>query len=193
MWWNGTLKANEDARKVIDIPNRILKEAMNYKRDDSFLPPSVMLSPIYNVSFGFDWYFESYKSFYQNHDFEPASRKELLGVTSGNRIFFTKAISHKTISDFLEDSNQQIQSYEIVEFSGERLRLTLSTTEDGYISYIDNWDSDWKGYLNNKEVPVEKLFSTFKSIKVGKGDWDVLFSYEPALFPDFNLFSLKND
>ncbi len=182
-WWNGTMKINEDVRKTIHISDQVLMESFSHNRDGTFFPPKVSLKPVYNISYNDSWYFERYRQFYKEHQYEPEARNELLGVNDGKKVFFSKSNSYKTITDFLKDSGQFENTYEIVEFTGEILEIRLVAPEDGYISYIDNWDPDWKAYIDGEEVPLELLFSTFKSVKIGKENSTIVFSYEPSLWP----------
>ncbi len=182
-WWNGTMQTDEDIRKPVQIYDRVLMESFSFERDGTFFPPKVSLKPVYNISYNDSWYFENYRQFYKDHEFESDARDELLGVKNGDRIFFSKSISHKNISDFLNDSRKLKNDYEIVEFTGNTLKIRILSPEDGFISYIDNWDPDWKAYIDNNEVPLELLFETFKSVRIYKGDTVVIFSYEPSLWP----------
>ena len=56
----------------------------------------------------------------------------------------------------------------------------LNASTNGYFSFIDNWDSNWKAYIDNKPVEIELLFGTFKSVKVGPGKHIIRFMYQPG-------------
>ena len=48
------------------------------------------------------------------------------------------------------------------------------------MSFIDNWDPDWRATLNGKPVPVEQAFGTFKAVHIpDAGDGVVVFEYVP--------------
>lgn len=182
-WWNGTMQTDEDIRRPVQIYDRVLMESFSFRRDGTFFPPKVSLKPVYYISYNDSWYYENYRQFYKKHEYESDARNELLGVKNGNRIFFSKSISHQTITDFLNDSRELNNEYEIIEFTGNKLKIRLLSSDDGYISYVDNWDPDWKAYIDGNEVPLERLFETFKSVRIHEGDTVVIFSYEPSLWP----------
>ncbi len=52
----------------------------------------------------------------------------------------------------------------------------------GYLSFIDNWDPDWKAWVDGQPVEIELLFGTFKSVRLTPGKHKVRFSYQPGLF-----------
>lgn len=182
MWWNGTHYVTEDQRKPADIVTRVFRESFDHRRDPTYNENAISLTPTYRVNYSDDWYFSFYRDFYFAHDAEPKARERLLGVTDGQRVFFSRSIDYINITDFFTDVDNSVFEYTIQEFNGDRLELKVDAPEDGYVSYIDNWDPDWKAYVNGEEVPVEKLFSTFKSVRVTKGSSKVIFSYEPDIF-----------
>ena len=51
--------------------------------------------------------------------------------------------------------------------------------ENGYLSYIDNYDIFWHAYLNDKEIIISKLMNTYKSIYFQRGRNILKFRYEP--------------
>jgi hypothetical protein len=182
MWWNGTLYSVEDKRRPLNIVDYVFKESFQQQRDPAYIEDSISLTSRYRIHYSDDWYFSRYRDFYVAHDNEPEARAKLLGVVDAQRIFYSHSISQTVISDFLNDASSKNYSLEILKFNGDRLEIMVDVPEDGYISYIDNWDPDWKVYVNGKDVPVEKLFSTFKSVKVPRGASNIVFSYEPGFF-----------
>jgi hypothetical protein len=182
MWWNGTLYTVDDKRRPLNIVDRVFKESFQQQRDPAYIENSISLTSRYRIHYSDDWYFSRYRDFYVAHDNEPEARAKLLGVVDAQRIFYSHSISQTVISDFLTDSSSKNYSLKILEFNGDRLEIMVDVPEDGYISYIDNWDPDWKVFVNGKDVPVEKLFSTFKSVKVPRGASNIVFSYEPGFF-----------
>ena len=102
-----------------------------------------------------------------------------------SKIFFTKNNSHLDIHNFVKNSeedelNSKFQYNFIVEkYDGNNLELNISSENDGYLSYIDNWDTDWIAFINNKKVKINKLFNSYKIIKIKKGFSNVKFQYKP--------------
>ena len=70
-------------------------------------------------------------------------------------------------------------SFVIEKYDGNSLEINISTENDGYLSYIDNWDADWVAFTNNKKVKINKLFNSYKIIKIKKGFSNVKFQYKP--------------
>jgi uncharacterized membrane protein YfhO len=71
-------------------------------------------------------------------------------------------------------------------YNGDVLKLTVSAPTDGYISFIDNWDPNWKATLDDHSVQIELLFGTFKSLKIPVGVHKVVFAYCPPIFQVLN-------
>ena len=67
----------------------------------------------------------------------------------------------------------------IEKYDGNSLEINVSTENDGYLSYIDNWDADWVAFTNGKKVKINKLFNSYKIIKIKKGFSNVKFQYKP--------------
>ena len=148
--------------------------------------------PHFNVGMIHEWYFGSYQDFYRRviddfgnsfDDTELSYFNRLMGVSEAKRLFVSSRIDHSSISDFLIDSERTESSgqhqIEILHYDGDSLEFTLISSGAGFVSFIDNWDPDWKAYVNGREVPIQKLFSTFKSISLEPGFNEVRFSYEP--------------
>ncbi|MHC1781616.1 MAG: hypothetical protein AB9891_02435 [Anaerolineaceae bacterium] len=182
-WWAGTIKTGEDVRVIHNIGERIMPGSFLHKRKDVLQPAQVWLSPSFSVGYAIDWYFDSYKDFFLAHEFEKDERSILLARDGLQRIFFSQSIDHQTIAGFLADSSNQAEEYQIDFFDGDRLELTVTAPVSGFVSYIDNWDPYWKASVNGKEAPVEKLFGTFKTVRIDAGKSKVIFWYQPSLFP----------
>ncbi len=151
--------------------------------------------PHSNVGIVSSWYFTNYVALYLRvfdlyGNVVDAAKiphfNRLMGISEAKRLFVSARIDHSSMSAFLLDSERMEASLgsqiEIISYDGERLEFTLELSGAAYVSFIDNWDPDWKAYLNNKEVPIEKLFGTFKSISLPSGISHVRFSYEPFSF-----------
>ena len=101
------------------------------------------------------------------------------------KIFFINEINYKKIEDFINDSeNFEKKSnfkfdINLKKYNGSELFLTVKTEKEGWLSFIDNWDEDWKAYVNNKPVKIFKLFNSYKSIKIKNGKSKIVFKYVP--------------
>ena len=158
--------------------------------------------PNFNVGWIGKWYFDRYMQFDRNifsvdHSKEKFRYKlsdlkdpELLpyysafmGLENGKRVFATKRINHSSIREYLYDA-QQTESHpqygiSINRYDGDMLHLSVDVSEGVNVSFIDNWDPDWKAWINGKPTEIEKLFGTFKSVRVDPGRNDILFKYSP--------------
>ena len=134
------------------------------------------------------------KYFYQNGKFkenvELIKRKEVeyfYGMDSfGKKIFYSKTLSHNNIFSFLNDSRlserQNEFSFELIKYNGDELIIVVNSSSDGWISFIDTWDSNWKVFINKKEKNLEKLLNAYKSVKINSGKSEVRFVYKPFNF-----------
>lgn len=131
---------------------------------------------------GFSNYWKVEHSSRRNKD--KLMREKVLGIASSKKIFLSAKNTY-AITDaisFIEDSEEfesKSGSFEIQKFESERIRITGKTNKEGILSYIDNWDPDWYATVNGKEVELELLFTTFKSVKIPEGDFEVEFFYAP--------------
>jgi len=130
------------------------------------------------------WYFARYWNFFFKYSNEEQIFESFLGKDSkGQRIFLTSSINHQTIADFMSDSKQFPGTYEVTKYDGENLQVEIETDTEGYLSFIDNWDPFWTVKVNDQPFKLEKLFDTFKSVKIPAGKSKVRFEYKPELFP----------
>mgnify|MGYP001353175138 FL=1 len=102
------------------------------------------------------------------------------------RIFYSKNLDHKNIASFLEDSkNGEIDnkfSYEIINYNGDELEIIAKSNKNGWVSFIDTWDHNWKVTVNNKPEEINKLFNAYKAVKIKPGESEIKFFYDPINF-----------
>ncbi len=151
------------------------------------------------------WFYTNYNDFLKNvgaigkwdpvlHGLKPKAQRppavdQFLGLEDGKRLYFIDNItfSNRIKSQQLEDFLQNAEDYEIttgfqnqvIHYNGDYLEVLTRTNQQGYLCFIDNWDEDWKARIDGKEVAIDKLFGTFKAIKVPEGDHIVQFHYHP--------------
>jgi hypothetical protein len=119
---------------------------------------------------------------------QVAAARRFFGVDqSGKRLFLTSRIDYTTPVDFMADVDASVASgdatIEIAFFDGDTLRLNVSTQRAAWLSYIDNWDANWTATVDGRDVVIERLFGSYKSVRVPRGRSTVVFSYRPGLFP----------
>lgn len=133
------------------------------------------------------WYFDRYNVFYQRAlQLEPAAARLFLTNPSGQKIYFSSSISSSSIQGFLNDATRFPQIAQVRTYNGDFLDLNVTAPADGYISFIDNWDPNWRASVDGRRVDLLLLFGTFKSVRVSKGSHRVEFAYCPSVFDLLN-------
>ena len=136
----------------------------------------------------FDNYFYSNGKFKENHNQLIKKKVEYFyGMDKdAKKIFFSKNLYHEDIESFVNDSilseDQSKFNYELIFYNGDELKINVNISNDGWISFIDTWDSNWKVFINKKETKLMKLFDAYKSVKVESGISEVRFVYMPLNF-----------
>ena len=106
-----------------------------------------------------------------------------MGLKTGKRIFLSKKIDHARIEDFLSDANLTestvVPEMKVTRYDGDTLNLMIRNVEPLYLSFTDNWDPDWRAFVNGEPVPIRKLFGTFKSVQISPGKNRVTLGYRP--------------
>jgi hypothetical protein len=176
MWTYKGKTLNERVNLNVDMINQMSFDfpRINYK-------DSISLRPIFSVSILPSWYFDRYVKFLKEYSNDLQAREFLLGVTSKQKVFFSEAINHKTIRDFLRDSLRHRNHGLLLSYTGDELEWKIDAPAAGYISFIDNWDSNWKVFVDGEEKKIELLFGTFKSVAVKEGEHHIKFIYKPGL------------
>jgi hypothetical protein len=178
--WVWCAAPKNTSRKILNIEELNLKSFKSNRFVS--LPTCVKTLPLkktFLVGIIPNWYFERYQNFLEKYNNEGIYFKKILGILDGQKIFFSKSIEHKTIENYLKDSERYSQEFEIIKYNGDILSLNFKASTDGYLSFIDNWDKDWTAYVDGQPVSVELLFDTFKSVKLSSGTHKVTFIYNP--------------
>lgn len=133
----------------------------------------------------FNWYFNRYVNFLENTETQLNDRRKLLGVMDGKKLYFSQSINYNKIGAFLDDAAQFNDFERLISYTGDKLVLDVNAIKDGYLSFIDNWDSDWEARVDNQITPIERLFGLFKSVYLTAGEHRVVFAYRPKFFQVF--------
>jgi len=153
---------------------------------------TISLSPRFSVGYVDNWYFQRYIGFLEEHgpplgtfdgDAQTQAFKEFLGLTDGQRLYFTASLDHPSLEAFLLDARTHARQSQfrvsVERYTGDALRIRVGTTAQGYLSVIDNWDQDWTARLDGHPVGIDKPFGTFKAIRVEPGTHVVELMYRP--------------
>lgn len=148
----------------------------------------------FDVGIDADWYFDNYVNFLHkvyvgreniNPNLSPYYDK-LLGVSQPKKLFFSTDINDTSVKDFILNSEVSEKegefSYRVDFYNGDKLVVAVSSKNNGYVSFIDNWDPDWRATVNGKEEYIDKLFGLFKSVKISNGKSMIVFEYKPKIF-----------
>jgi hypothetical protein len=178
--WSQTL-GEPIKRFKLDI-SKMNESSFKYAR--TIASDTITLSPVFNVGIVENWYFGRYVSFLNRTVNEkPEIVRILLGVQDGQKVFFSESIEYPSIESFLRDSLRYRQMGRLISYNGDELQCEIDAPTAGYLSFIDNWDPDWKAWVDGQPVKIELLFGTFKSVRLTQGKHNVMFCYKPGLFP----------
>ena len=142
---------------------------------------TISLTPRFNIGVVPDWYFGRYNKFLRETEDELQARRVLLGLYDGRKIFFSESVEHSTIDSFLRDAVRYKNPGLLQSYTGDELHWQIDAPVEGYLSFIDNWDRNWKAFVDDKPVEMVLLFGTFKSVRLTPGQHSVKFSYQPGL------------
>ncbi len=149
----------------------------------------------YPDNYGYDSHAKNFTKYFQRYG--GKSKKNILNKNlddiklfygaseEGKRIFFSQSIKHENISSFIFDSNNfefvsDFQTEILMDkFDGNKLELNVTSNQEGWLSYIDNWDKGWIVFINGEKSEIYKLFNSYKSINIKKGFSKVKFEYKP--------------
>jgi hypothetical protein len=143
--------------------------------------PERGFSPAFNVGLVPDWYFRRYADFLVGRD--PAELEYFLGGVNGRRLFLSARVDHAGVRAFLEDCVAFGGAFAIAEYTGDRLEAEVTMPADGFVTFVDNWDPDWRAFVDGTPAPIVTAFGTFKAAAVPAGRHRVLFKYAPRLWP----------
>lgn len=168
----------QKGRIYLDVA-KINEASFQFPRTDR--NDSISLGPNFSVGILENWYFSRYVKFLKKSEDELETRRILLGVQDGRRIFFSESIEHSTAQSFLRDALRYQDTGRLLSYTGDQLCWEIDAPARGYLSFIDNWDWGWKVFVDDKQSEIELLFGTFKSVAITPGRHIVRFSYEPGM------------
>jgi hypothetical protein len=107
---------------------------------------------------------------------------------NAKRLFLSSRIDVASPHDFVADVDATAASgyteIAVAFFDGDTLRVDIHNPAHGrWLSYVDNWDANWTAIVDGREVAIERLFGSYKSVRVPTGRSTVIFSYRPGLLP----------
>lgn len=191
MQWASRIKTDTN-RSILNV-NDINMKSLTTPRDEKV--SLISLTPKFNTGFVDEWSYENYKRFVENfknsineENMEKSllAFNELTGIDNGRRFFISDRINTESVPEFIDDSHRfdslNLIELKVEKYTGDELVCIADVNSDGYFSFIDNWDANWKAEVNGKTAEIEKLFGTFKSVKIGKGSNKIVFRYCPEFY-----------
>jgi hypothetical protein len=160
---------------------------MYYRNNKKFNPNIFNNWGMKNHILMYSKYFDQNGKFKENFHEEIKNKVKIFYALSNNkRIFFTENINYSFIQDFVNEAEifekKSNFLYEKKVYTGDVLEINLNIDKDGWLTFVDNWDPNWEVYVNSKKKKIEKLFGSYKSVKIEQGFSTVRFTYNP-----FNL------
>jgi hypothetical protein len=171
-------RQTDKKRNTFDVV-KVNEASFNLQRTDR---NDTIALPNFSVGILPNWYFGRYNKFLKETEGELEARRTLLGIQDGSKIFFSQSIKHPTVEAFLQDASRYQHPGQLLSYTGDELIWEISASTAGYLSFIDNWERNWKVFVDGKETDIELLFGTFKSVQLDPGRHQVRFCYQPGLF-----------
>jgi hypothetical protein len=117
-----------------------------------------------------------------------AAARRLYGADArAERLFVTTLIGYSTPADFIADVDATAATAKpalrVTSYDGDRLEVSASVNRPSWLSFIDNWDPYWSATVDGLTVPIERLFGSYKTIRLPAGTSTVVFTYRPGWWP----------
>lgn len=102
--------------------------------------------------------------------------KNFLSYTQKDVADFKKYVSIKHLGE------KGTARFTLKSFNVNKLDLNVNIPTNGYFFFGDGYSKYWKAFVDGKEAKIEKTNINFKSVFVTRGQHNILFVYDPALF-----------
>jgi hypothetical protein len=164
--------------RSLTVPRRAREGTISATYDPAL--PGVRLSDSANVAVIPEWYFARYARFLSRAaQLERKELGELLGLRDGRRLFLSTRIDHAQLRSFLDDSGATPGQVLVKSYDGDRLEARVDLAAAGFLTFVDNWDPDWRALVDGRAAAVLPVFGTFKGVAVPAGSHTVVFRYAP--------------
>lgn len=177
------------ARDAAEVEGEEIRVVHDYDKvfAASFSEPRVqkrtsLTYPSLNVGVVPNWYFERYTTFLKKFR-RDGNFGRFMGMKDGQRIYVTRTLDHgASLEHFLADADHTRDTAKatVKAYDGDVLDLAVSAQKPVYVSFIDNWNQDWRVLVDGREAKMERPFGTFKGARVEAGEHRVSFEYVPC-------------
>lgn len=69
----------------------------------------------------------------------------------------------------------------LLEYRPQVLRFAVECPEDGWLMVTDRWSAGWRATVNGRAAEVWGADLLFRAVQVGKGQNEIVFTYQPAM------------
>jgi hypothetical protein len=173
---------------VASAPRESLTVPRELERD------TIQLDARYNAGVIPNWYYGSYVDFLrESAGLAPEEKLRMprvapvpgmpafLGLEDGRRFFFAPKLEAESVSAFVDAAMRfeaEAQARIAVrDYTGDVLVADVATRLPGVLCFIDNAAAGWTATINGRPAPVERLFGTFKALRVEAGSSRVVWEY----------------
>lgn len=161
--------------RSLTVPRGVMRGTINVTYDPAL--PGWRLSDSANVGIIPEWYFARYAGFVRAAD--PKDLDEVLGVRDGRRLFLSTRIDHAQLRGFLDDSAATPGRVLVKSYDGDLMEAQVDLAGDGFLTFVDNWDPDWRALVDGRAVALIPVLGTLKGVAVPAGTHTVVFRYAP--------------
>jgi hypothetical protein len=173
---------------VLSTPRESLTVPRELERD------TIQLDARYNAGVIPNWYYGSYVEFLrESAGLAPDEKLRMprvapvlgmsafLGLVDGRRFFFAPTLEFRSVSAFVDAATRfeaEAQARIAVrDYTGDVLVADVVTRLPGVLCFIDNAAAGWTATIDGRPAPVERLFGTFKALRVEAGSSRVVWEY----------------
>ncbi len=128
---------------------------------------------------GDDW---SVRGRYSRPDFSENIQAGLCAKTNNTTGTFNVKFDYfkyKRVRSFSIFEDKRVR---VTGFDGNGLSAEVDSPTASYLVYIQNYDTDWKAFINGIESPITRVNYNFQAVKVPKGKSTVEFRYR-SIYP----------
>jgi hypothetical protein len=119
---------------------------------------------------------------------ESAASRRFYGTdASAQRIYLTRRVDHGSPLEFLADADEFAAvggAIRVDYYDGEELHVTTAVSQPCWVTFVDNWDPNWRARIDGTAVPIALVLGSYKAVKVPAGESRLVFEYRPPLLPE---------
>jgi len=114
----------------------------------------------------------------------------LKAIDSDSVDLMKTVILYETPNIPLKTEKEPDYGIDSISYSPNAVRISLSTSSDGFLVFLDQYYKAWRCRINGRETEILKADGIFRSVRLDKGKADVVFFYDSNLQKASALISL---